>query len=189
MKVLLSMLTGFLITLSAFAGGAVYATAILAVKTTPAPSLDINASTAWSSEAITIAAAPNDDDGTVRDREPDTAKPIMDADVATPPPEELDATLVAGEPEEAAGILDVSVRSPQHQAWCASRYRSYDADSDRYRTYRGETRFCVSPYGSGEQDRVASSADLPEEPVIADAVLVEVSEADDYVQSCAARYR
>ena len=34
-----------------------------------------------------------------------------------------------------------------HVAWCAGRYRSYDARTDTFQPYHGARRVCRSPYG------------------------------------------
>ncbi|MFS8146932.1 BA14K family protein [Rhizobium sp. BR 249] len=36
--------------------------------------------------------------------------------------------------------------SVQHLAWCAERYRSFDAETNSYRSYSGEIRECSSPF-------------------------------------------
>jgi hypothetical protein len=190
MKAFLSILGGFLITLSAFAGGAVYAVSLLAVETAPAPNLDISASTAWSSEAIKVAAVPREDAGIDGGKETGANERITAViDFAHAPIVTVDPTLTAVVPEEEAAIIDVSLRSEGHQAWCARRYRSYDADTDTYRPYRGGARPCVSPFSSGEQDIAAQAGNLSGDAYMEDAAYVEVSAAEDYGQSCAARYR
>ncbi len=36
--------------------------------------------------------------------------------------------------------------SSQHMQWCSGRYRSYNPTTNRYRTYRGLSQICRSPY-------------------------------------------
>ncbi|WP_275788672.1 BA14K family protein [Pararhizobium gei] len=33
-----------------------------------------------------------------------------------------------------------------HVQWCSDRYRSYNAQDNTYRSFRGHRRFCASPY-------------------------------------------
>ncbi|MBY5336206.1 BA14K family protein [Rhizobium leguminosarum] len=44
--------------------------------------------------------------------------------------------------------------SPEHLAWCADRYRSFDPATNSYRSYGGETRECISPF-----QRIVAEAD------------------------------
>ncbi len=41
---------------------------------------------------------------------------------------------------------DVRKSSDEHLAWCASRYRSFNADTNTYRSFSGEMKTCLSPF-------------------------------------------
>jgi hypothetical protein len=65
-----------------------------------------------------------------------------------------------------------------HLNWCASRYKSFNAGTNSYRSYSGEARTCVSPF---ERSPVAS-LDTPEKQA--------PSSVDLATQAwCAARYQ
>lgn len=56
-------------------------------------------------------------------------------------------------PQMAAGTLVLDVQyggggkySRRHYSWCASRYRSYDPDTNSYWNSYGQRRQCRSPY-------------------------------------------
>lgn len=50
-------------------------------------------------------------------------------------------------PQQVAAVDDAPiVYSQAHVSWCNSRYRSYNPDTNTYRSYRGSIRTCVSPH-------------------------------------------
>lgn len=62
--------------------------------------------------------------------------------------------------------------SQAHLSWCASRYRSYNPDTNTYRSYGGSIRICVSPHMKEDESTAPQSG---------------LSQA--HMDWCAARYR
>jgi hypothetical protein len=58
--------------------------------------------------------------------------------------------LYRAQPQLVRPLPPAAVRSPaggnQHLEWCLGRYRSYNPTTNRYRTYRGASQICRSPY-------------------------------------------
>jgi hypothetical protein len=59
--------------------------------------------------------------------------------------------------------------SGDHVDWCASRYRSFNVDTNTYRSFSGETKTCSSPFESrqsysdqnlGQSAKAATSEDV-----------------------------
>ncbi len=67
--------------------------------------------------------------------------------------------------------------SSEHLEWCASRYRSFNADTNTYRSFSGETRACSSPFESRQ-----FASDQYQAPS------AQSFTSDDVAAWCAARY-
>jgi hypothetical protein len=68
--------------------------------------------------------------------------------------------------------------SGDHVDWCASRYRSFNADTNTYRSFSGETKTCSSPFESRQSysdQNLGRSA--------------QSSTSEDLAAWCAARYQ
>ncbi len=59
-------------------------------------------------------------------------------------------TLAASGMTDGAGQQQHAITNLAHMEWCASRYRSYRAEDNSYRSYSGERRSCASPYEQPE---------------------------------------
>ena len=57
--------------------------------------------------------------------------------------------LLEAERASAAGVDGrMAGLSSEHTTWCETRYRSYDATNNSYRSFSGQVRPCVSPYSA-----------------------------------------
>lgn len=70
--------------------------------------------------------------------------------------------------------------SSEHMTWCAGQYRSYDPQTNSYRSFSGETRSCVSPFDRAEPVAEAASPEPTVAPSSVDAATASW---------CAARYK
>lgn len=88
-------------------------------------------------------------------------------------------TLAASGMMDGAGQQQHAATNLAHMEWCASRYRSYRAEDNSYRSYSGERRSCASPYEQPETHMVS---------VAPAAVSFEATDSRAAAW-CAARYR
>jgi hypothetical protein len=99
-------------------------------------------------------------------------------------------------------------RSTAHAAWCARRYRSYNAEDNSYRPYGGGRRACESPYSGLTTAKAPGEVTEGTDPVAAASHVQPVMDTErrpleqvayedsvnpyadgDHVQSCFDRYR
>lgn len=177
MKALLLTLSGFLVTSAAFAGGAFFATSLLAAKAAPPPTLDMQAQSAWTSEAVPVARPFNRDRQEARTGD----EAMVEAHFAQEPAVVDEGMLTASISSESVPAGTAVALDEEHVAWCANRYRSYDPETNTYRSFSGAVRPCTSPYVNETLDSAGS------EPVAVEHQQAQV--APDQAQSCAARYR
>ena len=76
-------------------------------------------------------------------------------------------------------VSQLAVSSKDHMEWCAAKYRSFDTQTNSYRSFSGEVRTCRSPFGD-----VVETAPL--DTTESSAALVAV--APEFASWCAARY-
>lgn len=197
MKAILLILSGFLVTIGGFAGGAVYAVSLLSVNTAAEPRLDMDRNSAWTSQPVTVAGGSELTRSTQLEVDGSDDRIKIEAHLAksSPEPAALDETLTASltvDPVADAPIAKTNVGpmlSSAHLDWCARRYRSYDANTNAYRSYSGRARPCRSPFETTDAADFNSPRVISEDPEPREALLVEVGLTDDHAAECAARYR
>jgi len=205
MKALLVTVSGFVLTLAVFGGGAY--TAIFFTNAEPVPVWTPDDSTrVWTDRPVSVSVSEQD-----LERLPSTS-PTESSVIAR---EVAETPLVAGaEPQvDATTTASVDVTDPvdleqdpaqtsmaAHIEWCSERYRSYQPETNSYTSYSGDRRQCISPHDGGagiaapgedgERQYVGLSADRPyvgyaakdEEEAYADLPA-------QHIESCFARYQ
>lgn len=76
--------------------------------------------------------------------------------------------LAKGPATVAAPVLNTAMSS-EHLSWCIDRYRSFDAKTNTYRSFSGQTRTCYSPYESGPSTTVTAAESVQPTSVTAAA--------------------
>ncbi|WP_075292955.1 BA14K family protein [Pararhizobium arenae] len=106
--------------------------------------------------------------------------PVYSTYVTNPSP----GKVAQGRPRRPApGIVEIQPSfSTAHVNWCVDRYRSYDAATNTYRSYSGQTRSCDSPYIN---QRAAKAGERPG----ADPRFVAYGAENLRLAWCSARYR
>jgi hypothetical protein len=150
LKAVLLILSGFLVTSGAFAGGVVYAVSLLTVKTGPVTTLNMDWESAWTTEPVRIVAAETSareepEAPTSKGRIKVEARLLEAVDEQVALENLVTASFEDSAPSDAPAVLPVT---QAHLDWCADRYRSYDVATDSYTSYSGKTRPCRSPYGT-----------------------------------------
>jgi hypothetical protein len=153
MKILLTILSGFALTLMLFAGGAVTAVYFLSAEPVPVRAFAVDTDEVWTNEPVQVDTAEQEFDRLPPSPAPQAAESTMQAATEAEPEdpvldEELvDMTTTAAVPPPSEPQPEVSpAASAQHVAWCSERYRSYRPGENAYTAYSGEKRECVSPY-------------------------------------------
>lgn len=127
------------------------------------------------------------------------------------PPEEMSEQLASADAEQQPVVLDELTSA--HMDWCASRYRSYQPDSNSYTSFSGLRQTCVSPYTSeltqetdaepalgtpparGVEAQLVNSEIVGEEAAFVDEPVVQYAVDDtayagsDHESYCFSRYR
>jgi hypothetical protein len=73
-------------------------------------------------------------------------------------------------------IVENGSPSAGHAAWCSEKYRSYDPATDRYRSFSGEERPCISPASIGAT------------PINAAQVPTATGQSENSLTCCKSRY-
>ena len=163
MKAVIGIISGFVVSLFMFAGGAGIAAYLLAVEPVPEQHASRDTADLWSAEprrvdtdeqefVRTESIAP---EGETAELTTTSGYPVEDdtAELAMAEPAELD-TMQTGSAEP---LQETEIDRPSRQEimgpllvahlnWCREQYRSYSPDTNTYRAYRGGVRECVSPY-------------------------------------------
>ncbi|MER8578159.1 BA14K family protein [Mesorhizobium sp. M1423] len=190
MKALFAIFGGFVLTLAVFASGLAFATWLLIAKPVRPPAPVSSVAELWAKDPRPVNPASQRLERLparpvpVRTSEVDrTSKPADTAAASTP---DTTATGSIQPPAEEQQALPAA-----HVEWCASRYRSYRPDDNRYTSYSGQERPCISPYldtadaGSYVEASDTSSVEgYPRPDETGDAEL-----SSDHVQYCFSRYR
>jgi hypothetical protein len=186
MKILLAMLSGFVLTLAIFGGGALTAVYLIAGEPPPARPLDMHTSALWTNKAVRVDAASQS-----LERLP--ARPVPQQPRAEPAqaPQFVDTTTTAA----IAASPPAVTMNASHVEWCSRHYRSYDPGDNSYNAYSGIRRACVSPYSDDPASDKAPTEmrSSPQVPELVSAA--EAGEIDSYdvnskhVRSCFERYR
>ncbi|MER9959731.1 BA14K family protein [Mesorhizobium sp. M0045] len=191
MKALFAIFGGFVLTLAVFASGLAFATWLLIAKPVRPAAPVSSVAELWAKDPRPVNSASQRLERLparpvpVRTSEVDrTARPADTAAAST-----ADATVTGSikpPAEEQQQALPAA-----HVEWCASRYRSYRPDDNRYTSYSGQQRPCISPYlditddGSYVEASDTSSVEgyaPSDEPGAAEF-------SSDHVQYCFSRYR
>ncbi len=171
MKAVIGIISGFVVSLFMFAGGAGIAAYLLAVEPVPDQRPSQDTADLWSAEprrvdterqelARTASIAEEVGPGELTSTsgypvENNTSEPAMTepVDVDQMQTGSADSFLEPGiDRVEEAGMNGPSreaVIGPllvAHLDWCREQYRSYSAETNSYRAHRGGRRECVSPY-------------------------------------------
>jgi hypothetical protein len=215
MKNLVAVLSGFLLTLGVFGGGALTTIFFVNASPTPVHSLDGDNGALWTNKAVVVNTDAGDLERLPARPQPQTVAKKTEpqaqqrevAQAPSSPPDQggnakpvLDSTTTAGI-SPAAAQQPVAAMNSAHVEWCSQRYRSYDPADNSYNSYSGVRRECISPYSetasnanapaaSDEMERAdASAGNSP--TLISAAAADEMSPVADsgHVQSCFDRYR
>jgi hypothetical protein len=208
MKNLVAVLSGFLLTLGVFGGGALTTIFFVNAKPTPVHSLDGDTGALWTNKAVVVKAdagglerlpARPQPQKVSQDTGPQAQAPSSPPDQAESPKPVPDSMTTAAISPKAAP-QPVASTNAAHVEWCSQRYRSYDPADNSYNSYSGVRRECVSPYSetasnvdapaaSDEMQRADASAE--DSPTLISAAAGEMSPVLDseHVQSCFDRYR
>lgn len=192
MKALSAVLGGFVLTLAVFASGLGFATWLLTAKPVRQVTPTSSVAELWTREPLRVAPASQRLERLPARPVDRTSKPAVTA--ASAPD-----TIVTGSIQPPA---DEQQAVPAgHVEWCASHYRSYRPIDNRYTSYSGQRRPCISPYlDAGAVDRVwplpADGDNYVEAsdawPMDGDAASDETGAArlsPDHVDYCFSRYR
>lgn len=189
MKILVTMLSGFCLTLAIFAGGALTAIYFVNAKPVPVHPLDMDTGSLWSNKPVKVnRTAQNLERLPARTvtRQPDEALQKPQAGQFQPAggsQQPIDSTTTAAISADPGSATD-----PAHAEWCSQHYQSYDPGDDSYNAYSGVRRKCVSPH--------SEEAGLP--ATKGDSGFITAANADEmpgagasteHVQSCFDRYR
>lgn len=208
MKATLALLGGFVLTLAAFSGGAILATAVITAKPVDERKLEMNQGALWTAQAQPV-------DGTTQELErlPAVNPPsaavasektsVATADAGADPAASVDPMNTAAiEPDGGEPMSDSSPQmDPHHVEWCADRYRSYRPRDNSYTPYSGGRRECVSPFTvatGGSAPRVSPQQawdSYTDDTVdaapdgLAYAEVAEDGTMEEHIRSCFSRYR
>ena len=183
MKILLAMLSGFVLTLAIFGGGALTAVDLIAKEPPHAHPLDMETGALWTNKAVSV----------------NTASHRLKRLPARPTPQQSDQKPQSVGATTTAAIAptpEVPAVNVAHVEWCSRHYRSYDPGDNSYNAYSGIRRECVSPYSDNRPDNGASNiitasskgVDLVS-AVPADEVNPDGAVSDEHIWSCFDRYR
>lgn len=157
MKNLLAIIAAFVVTIGLYGAGFFTAFLLLSAEPTPVWKPNRESASVWTLEPVVVAED--------QDFERLPALPVAESTVVAraepsvqPAAEEVE-TVVDGfgsdteQPVDVAATASVddqgAVAPPMntaHVQWCADRYRSYRIEDNRYTTYQGGSRECISPY-------------------------------------------
>jgi len=194
MRYLLAFLGGFLLTLLIFAGGAGFAVVYLTAEPVPVHRPNAgNASVAQASEPVRVVGTSS---GDRRASDPEAAFEAQTTLGQSGSGKSVDPTTTASVDPTPGGQEKIEAA---HIAWCLKRYRSYNVQDNRYTTYSGERRECISPVSEGSRnlqarDEVESVIGVSsgETPALGNALHTDdpgVELSPEHIRSCFARYR
>lgn len=205
MRNFLLILSGFVLTLAVFAGGALFAVQLIAVEPRQEGASGADTAELWTNEAVAVSRDGRFERLPARLSQPSGAEKTQPVaagetavDTVSEPMVDTMTTASVQPAEETAG--DSAVLAVAHLEWCANRYRSYRPEDNSYTSFSGEQRACVSPFSEGagadEADVVAEAA-IDEADIgyvlVQDARDVEAPSGDymspEHVRSCFSRYR
>ncbi|MER8470202.1 BA14K family protein [Mesorhizobium sp. M1328] len=188
MKALFAIFGGFVLTLAVFASGLAFATWLLIAK-------PVRPAVPVSSELWTKDPRPVNQASQRLERLPARAVPVRTSEVdrSSKPAD----TAAASIPDTTAtGSIQPPAEEQQalpaaHVEWCASRYRSYRPDDNRYTSYSGQQRPCISPYlNAGDDGSYVEASDTSSVEGYAPSDEPGAAElSSDHVQYCFSRYR
>ena len=196
MKIFLATLGGFLLTLAIFASGGLLTAWFIAVEPIDQTVSTSDASDLWSREprrvdpaAQHLARLPALASGIEQaPAEPSSELSFVSAAAAGDGPP--DATMT-GETGDEQPFAEPEMPAA-HLEWCASRYRSYRAEDNSYRSYSGPRRTCVSPYLEAAEPRASNPLVVAEEDQPTEALgyaPAQEAVSADHVAYCFSRYR
>ena len=179
MKYLLAALSGFVLTLGVFVGGAAFAVAYLTAEEVPVHTPGMDSTIVLSTVTKEVNATQQ---GSNHVKGQPSPKPSLEEQVA-----ETDSTTPS--------VADLQVSDPvtlsdEHVNWCANRYRSYRREDNSYTPYSGGSRECVSPF-SGDK-LIKGPAVTAEEAIYIEASAGGFSAglmSPQHVESCYSRFR
>lgn len=159
MKTLLGiagMAAGFVASLGMFAAGLAFAAWFIATEPGPRPGPSVDVADLWTAEPRRV------------DKKAQRLERVAALRPTSAAPRELVVSTAAASAVDP--VTTGSVQPPQsgeaasaqlaalHAKWCAQRYRSWRPHDNRYTSYRGEQRPCVSPFMNGDGARHAAGA-------------------------------
>lgn len=176
MKYLIAALSGFAITLGAFAGGFAFAIAYLSADVVPVerPRLDASLELPTGVQRVDVAQ-----------QDFERVEGPVPEENAAPPDVEAMASVEIDDISTAAIPSQETALNPEHVAWCKERYRSYRPESNSYTSYSGRERECNSPFIT---DEIAIEAAAQSEEFFNESTSAGMARLE-HVESCFARYR
>lgn len=188
MRIVVTVLSGFVLTLLVFVGGAATSALVLTGDAMPIRSAQIDATELWTAEAVKVDTS-NQDFERLPQRQPEPSPGSQE--------DQIDRTITAAITDEPEPIIKEDATNavdPAHTAWCRNRYRSYDPIDNAYNSYSGERRECVSPYmnPTQEPEDYASDDDASWGNAVQTAhagTMNDMAMDDDHIQACMYRYR
>ncbi|MCP9232629.1 BA14K family protein [Mesorhizobium sp. LMG 17147] len=190
MKALFAIFGGFVLTLAVFASGLAFATWLLIAKPVRPAAPVSSVAELWAKDPRPVNSASQR-----LERLPARPVPVRTSEVdRTARPAD---TAAASTPDTTAtGSIKPAVKERQtlpvaHVEWCASRYRSYRPNDNRYTSYSGQQRPCISPYLDITNDGsyVEASDTSPIEGYPRPDETGDAGFSSDHVQYCFGRYR
>lgn len=218
MKIFLVILSGFVLTLAIFAGGAVTTFFFLHAEPVPVRAASADAADVWTAEPVEVNTAAQDFERLPARPVPQQAEnetqdqaeaqePVIVADqepvVVAEAEELIDTTTTASiSPDAAVQPVPPARRamSAAHLEWCSDRYRSYRPEDNSYTPYSGGSRECVSPFSEvmaslnppAAPEAAGSYADTAGDGVTVIHLTNERAQSgltDEHIRSCFERYR
>jgi hypothetical protein len=196
MKNLLAILAAVVVTTGLYGAGFFTAFFFLSAEPTPVWKPNRESASVWTLEPVAVAGD--------QEFERLPARPVAESTVVAraepsvqPAAEEVE-TVVDGfgadteQPVDVAATASVddqgAVAPPMntaHVQWCADRYRSYRIEDNRYTSYQGGSRECISPYLDAAGSLSDRQTEYAEETVSAEVFGLPPS----HVQACFERYQ
>jgi hypothetical protein len=186
MKALLGIVSGFVLTLAVFVSGLAFAAWILAAKPMQQATPSASIVDLWTRDARPVKTK----------QQPFERIPAEQAEVSDASAKAkgtFDTIATSAVQPSSTEQMDAKAELPAaHVEWCASRYRSYQPETNSYRSYTGRERPCISPYSDVtaqplNDGYVEASYASVNGYTSTDEVRPELS--PDHVQNCFSRYR
>lgn len=204
MKLFFAALSGFLVTIAIFAGGAFSAIWFLSAEPVPVQQPGLDTAGIWTVEPVRVDAQDQDYrrvDVAARGDAPDAATEetatgevqvaalggeasgLDDTSLVDP----MTTASLTPEPDERESLMEAEAELPEpaldprlvaaHVGWCSNRYRSYRPSDNSYNPYRGPRRDCISPY----YEEIVTTMAGSEAPRVEDEMVASANTGSSYL--------